>query len=83
VQARRQIPTLVVQRLQVFVQGQVIAPTLGRRRSRLAGVLGRLVALPGVAARLPRLGGRLVGLGIMRSRVKAWAREQAAAARSG
>jgi 2-polyprenyl-6-methoxyphenol hydroxylase-like FAD-dependent oxidoreductase len=70
VQARREIPTRVVQRLQVVVQGQLIVPTLGRRPSRLAALLARLVRLPGVSARLPRLGGRLIGLGIMRSRVK-------------
>jgi 2-polyprenyl-6-methoxyphenol hydroxylase-like FAD-dependent oxidoreductase len=71
VQARREIPTRVVQRLQVVAQGQVIAPTLGRRPSRLAALLARLAGLPVVAPRLPRMAGRLIGLGIMRSRVKA------------
>jgi 2-polyprenyl-6-methoxyphenol hydroxylase-like FAD-dependent oxidoreductase len=71
VQVRRQIPTLVVQRLQVIAQRQVIAPTLRRRPSRLVAALGRLVRVPGVSAMLPRLAGRLIGLGIMRSRVKA------------
>ena len=71
VQARRAVPTRVVQRLQIVAQGQIIAPALRRRPSPLAALLGRLARLPGVAARLPRLAGRVIGLGIMRSRVRA------------
>jgi 2-polyprenyl-6-methoxyphenol hydroxylase-like FAD-dependent oxidoreductase len=65
VQRRRLLPTRIVQRVQVFVHDNVIAPTLG-------GVVPRAPALVRLFDRVPplrRIPAYLVGLGFRRERV--------------
>jgi 2-polyprenyl-6-methoxyphenol hydroxylase-like FAD-dependent oxidoreductase len=74
VQRRRELPTRIIQRLQVIVQRRVIAPVLATR-----GPL-RPPALFGWLARLPvlrRLPARLVGLGVRPEHVRSPARPAA------
>ena len=71
VQARRELPTRVTQRMQVFLQDRVISRVLGGRGPvRPPLVLRLLVRFP-VLRRIP---GRLVGLGIRPEHVRTPAR---------
>jgi len=66
VQERRELPTRVVQRVQVLIQDNVIAPTLrGATTPRAPWIVRMVDALP-VLRRIPA---RLVGLGFRRERV--------------
>ncbi|HXX48098.1 MAG TPA: FAD-dependent oxidoreductase [Myxococcota bacterium] len=66
VQRRRELPTRVVQRVQVLIHENVIAPTLrGRATPRAPGIVRLVDRLP----LLRRIPARLVGLGFRRERV--------------
>ena len=66
VQERRELPSRVVQRVQVLIQDNVIAPTLrGATTPRAPWIVRMVDALP-VLRRIPA---RLVGLGFRRERV--------------
>jgi 2-polyprenyl-6-methoxyphenol hydroxylase-like FAD-dependent oxidoreductase len=71
VQRRRELPTRVIQRLQIFVQNHVIANVLAGRRTLRPPLLLRVIG------RLPwfrRLTARLVGIGIRPEHVRTPAR---------
>jgi 2-polyprenyl-6-methoxyphenol hydroxylase-like FAD-dependent oxidoreductase len=61
VQHRRELPTRVIQRLQLVIQRRVIARVLSRRRRRKPPLLLRLLAR---SPRLRRIPGRLIGVGV-------------------
>ncbi|HTO71503.1 MAG TPA: FAD-dependent oxidoreductase [Myxococcota bacterium] len=65
VQERRLLPTRLVQRVQVFVHDNVIAPTLGGAVPRAPFFVRWFAAVPA----LRRLPARFVGLGVRRERV--------------
>ena len=66
VQARREFPARVTQRLQVMVQNRVITPVLAARRPRAPLILRLLDRLPA----LQRLPAQLVGIGVRPEHVR-------------
>jgi hypothetical protein len=66
VQRRRELPTRVVQRVQILIQDNVIAPTLRGDATPRAPRIVRLIDQLPVLRRIPA---RLVGLGFRRERV--------------
>ena len=61
VQKRREFPTRVTQRIQVFIQDKVIDPALGTEKTLQAPLVLRLTAWFALLRRIPA---RLVGVGV-------------------
>jgi 2-polyprenyl-6-methoxyphenol hydroxylase-like FAD-dependent oxidoreductase len=74
VQARREFPTRVIQRLQVFVQERVITGVLGNRDELKPPLAVKLLAALPILRRIPA---RIIGLGVRPEHIRTPEREAA------
>jgi 2-polyprenyl-6-methoxyphenol hydroxylase-like FAD-dependent oxidoreductase len=77
VQERRQFPAAVTQRIQIFLQNRVVAPTLGSTEDIEPPLPLKLLKYFPVLRRIP---GRLVGLGVRPEHIRTPERAQATSA---